>query len=244
MIKRDYTKDIKMVEKILATTTKKPAREMLLNLIEKFKQNHVMPKLTELKTDLAQLKKSLAAAEKTNDAKAKVVFTNTIANVEKQIAALEEKAPAKAEPKAKGKKVKEPKAKAEKVEKVATKDKKPLKEIDCKELKRRYDERRAKAKANAGKKTKPVLQRATEKVEQVIVSAIKYNKDKGTLNIAKMKQAVSSFADALTEIKDALTGKFEQTFITNFQKDMLKILETLEKEKTTAKERAKARKSK
>ena len=101
--------------------------------------------------------------------------------------------------------------------------------MTCKEMKEWFRKRRENAKKSAGKKTKPVLMRVADKVEDVFTSAIFYNKEKKELNIKKLKVAVDSFVEAMDDLKDALAGKFESTYIDKFKKDMYEILNALEK---------------
>ena len=59
-----------------------------------------------------------------------------------------------------------------------------------------------------------------------------------------MKLAMENFTDALEYLSKSTTGKMSSSFIDKFKADMKKVLGALEDKKPSAKERAKARKTK
>jgi hypothetical protein len=215
--------------------------------------------LKELQDKLAKATKALENAEKSKNEQAVGIMKSTIGKIEKAIKekeseeekAAEPEKPAKEKKQVKEKKVKEPKVKKEKkktkaqkkaereakkeakkpvkTKKVHAVTKKPLEKMTCKELKEWARKRREKRNKDASKKTKPVLMRVADHVEEAITSAIFYNKQKKELNIPKLKIAVDAFVEALDDLKDALAGKFESTHIDSFKKDMYSILDALKK---------------
>jgi hypothetical protein len=106
--------------------------------------------------------------------------------------------------------------------------KKPEKKMGCKELLEKYHNRKAAAKKAAEKNTRPVLQRITENVEDAFTAAITYNKKQGNLNIPKLKIAAASWEKAIKDMKAALSGKFENTYIEIFAKKLKELLKELE----------------
>lgn len=187
-----------------------------------------MKKSEQLKKQIAEFKEVLAG---TTDSEERAAIERGISKLEKKLKEAEEAEKVPEKPKKEKKVAKKVVEKKEKVQKIHAETKKPLEEVSCEELKAAYEKRRAAAKLNKGKKTKPVLMKVAHNVEAAIKTAVAYNKKKGDLNVPKLRRAVKSFKGSLSELKEALAGDFEDTFIDKFSEDMEKVLKALETKK-------------
>jgi hypothetical protein len=193
------------------------------------KLNKMTPKLKSLHEDLKQLEATLKIASPDEKALLQGGIDSIKADIAKEEAKGSKPAPVKktaSKPKAAKKSTKKVKAAPKAKAPAKAKVKKP----DCDELAKAWDKRRSTAKTAANKKTKSILERAADKMEDIVHSAVAYNKDKGgEINVEELKKAVAVMVKALDALKDALKGEFEDTHIDNFKADMNKFIVAAEK---------------
>lgn len=201
-----------------------------------------------IEKEIAEYKELIADASVPNDEKE--FAKGEIADLEKQLATLEKKAPAKAKKAAPVKKEKKAKAAPAKKAKKEKKKKKQspvttykyknksikdLDESECAEMKKEVAERRAKAKASGKKsKSKPVIEKITGNVATAVKQAInnesaddiKKDPKKFIARAEKIEKAAVSF---LTEMKSILGDDFDKDAIEDEFADIHKLILDLKK---------------